>query len=137
MRDDLQILIIAAAATYPLTPLVRRSSIAIGALHAARSRDVHKEPAPLLGGLAMHGRPGGRLDRRGAASLISEGFPSSRTVVGRRSPAACRLTGSSTTGGAWGRRKLAGHIAAGGILSPAYLPWIRRQAARRCCSNRT
>ena len=56
MRDYLYILIIAAAVTYLLTPLVRRGSIAIGALHAARSRDVHTEPTPLLGGVAMSAR---------------------------------------------------------------------------------
>src|ERR1700733_4366496 len=55
MREYLYILIIAAAVTYLLTPLVRRGAIAINAQHAPRSRDVHTAPTPLLGGLAMYG----------------------------------------------------------------------------------
>ena len=54
MREYLYVLIIAAAVTYILTPLVRRFAIAINAQHAPRSRDVHTAPTPLLGGLAMY-----------------------------------------------------------------------------------
>ena len=53
MKDYLFVLIIAAVVTYLLTPLVRQGAIALHAQHAARSRDVHKDPTPLLGGLAM------------------------------------------------------------------------------------
>ena len=55
MREYGLTLLIAAAVTYLLTPLVRRFAIAVGASHAARDRDVHVEPTPLLGGLAMYG----------------------------------------------------------------------------------
>src|SRR5260370_33099591 len=55
MREYGLTLLIAAAVTYLLTPLVRRFAIAVGASHAARARDVHVEPTPLLGGLAMYG----------------------------------------------------------------------------------
>src|SRR5260221_8017602 len=37
-----------------LTPLARRLAIAGGAIHAARDRDVHIVPIPLLGGLAIY-----------------------------------------------------------------------------------
>src|SRR5216683_2083269 len=47
--------LVAAAVTYLLTPLVRRGAMAAGAMHAGRDRDVHVEPVPLLGGLAMYG----------------------------------------------------------------------------------
>src|ERR1019366_7476088 len=40
--------------TYLLTPLVRRGAVRVGAIHAARDRDVHVVPIPLLGGLAMY-----------------------------------------------------------------------------------
>jgi UDP-GlcNAc:undecaprenyl-phosphate/decaprenyl-phosphate GlcNAc-1-phosphate transferase len=50
----LVLLLLAAATTYLLTPLVRRAAIATGALHVARTRDVHVVPAPLLGGVAMY-----------------------------------------------------------------------------------
>jgi UDP-GlcNAc:undecaprenyl-phosphate GlcNAc-1-phosphate transferase len=55
MREYGLTLLVAAAVTYLLTPLVRRFAVAVGALHAARDRDVHVEPTPLLGGIAMYG----------------------------------------------------------------------------------
>jgi len=55
MREYALTLLVAAAVTYLLTPLVRRFAIAVGASHAPRERDVHTQPTPLLGGLAMYG----------------------------------------------------------------------------------
>ena len=55
MREYLLTVLISAAVTYLLTPLVRRGAMAVGAMHAGRDRDVHIEPVPLLGGLAMYG----------------------------------------------------------------------------------
>ena len=55
VREYLLTVLIAAAVTYLLTPLVRRGAMAVGAMHAGRDRDVHIEPVPLLGGLAMYG----------------------------------------------------------------------------------
>src|SRR5215471_1661153 len=54
MREYVLTLLVAAAVTYVLTPLVRRFAVAVGALHAARDRDVHVVPTPLLGGFAMY-----------------------------------------------------------------------------------
>src|SRR5215467_4724556 len=54
MREYVLTLLVAAAVTYVLTPLVRRFAIAVGAMHAARDRDVHVVPTPLLGGFAMY-----------------------------------------------------------------------------------
>jgi len=47
-------LLMTAAVTYLLTPLVRRLAIRVGAVPAARDRDVHAEPIPRMGGLAMY-----------------------------------------------------------------------------------
>ena len=55
LREYVLTLLVTAAVTYLLTPLVRRGAIAVGAMHAARDRDVHVVPIPLLGGLAMFG----------------------------------------------------------------------------------
>ncbi len=55
MREYALIVLVTAAVTYLLTPLVRRLAIAGGAIHAARDRDVHIVPIPLLGGLAIYG----------------------------------------------------------------------------------
>jgi UDP-GlcNAc:undecaprenyl-phosphate GlcNAc-1-phosphate transferase len=82
MREYLYILIIAAAVTYLLTPLVRRGAIAINAQHAPRSRDVHTAPTPLLGGLAMYGGLVAALLVADRLSYLRQAFPSSRTVGG-------------------------------------------------------
>ncbi|HET9897691.1 MAG TPA: MraY family glycosyltransferase [Streptosporangiaceae bacterium] len=47
-------LLVSAAITYLLTPLVRRTAIKIGAVPAARERDVHAVPIPRMGGIAMY-----------------------------------------------------------------------------------
>jgi len=48
------ILLVTAAVTYLLTPLVRKTAIRIGAAPPVRDRDVHVEPIPRMGGLAMY-----------------------------------------------------------------------------------
>ena len=54
MREYALVLLVTAAVTYVLTPLVRRVAVATGAMHEPRDRDMHKQPTPLLGGLAMY-----------------------------------------------------------------------------------
>ena len=128
MRDYLYILIIAAVVTYLLTPMVRRASISIGALHAARSRDVHSEPTPLLGGVAMYAGLVAGLLIAERLRYLQQAFPSPRTVIGLLL-AGGLLVLIGIIDDRWGMSavsKLAGQIAAGGILvwSGAYLPWI-------------
>jgi UDP-GlcNAc:undecaprenyl-phosphate GlcNAc-1-phosphate transferase len=53
MRDYALPLLITVTVTYLLTPLVRRLAIKVGAVFAARDRDVHAAPIPRMGGLAM------------------------------------------------------------------------------------
>src|SRR5437868_2928639 len=55
MSEYVITLLAAAAVTYILTPVVRRFAVAVGAMHAARERDVHEMPTPLLGGFAIYG----------------------------------------------------------------------------------
>ena len=55
MREYVLVLLVTAAVTFLLTPLVRRFAVATHAIHAPRARDTHTEPTPLLGGLAMYG----------------------------------------------------------------------------------
>src|ERR1035441_7316972 len=99
-------LLLTAAVTYLLTPLVRRGAIAVGAIHAARDRDVHVVPIPLLGGLAMYGGLAAGLLLAGGL-IVAVGFVDDR----------------------WGLNpvsKLAGQVAAGAILvwSGAQLGWL-------------
>src|SRR3984885_8697131 len=128
MREYLFILIIAAAVTSLLPPLVRRGAIAMNAQHAARSRDVHKEPTPLLGGLAMYGGLVAGLLVAEQLSYLQQAFPSPRTVNGLLLAGAL-LVCVGIVDDRWGLgaiSKLAGQIAAGGIVvwSGAYVPWI-------------
>jgi len=128
MREYLFILIIAAAVTYLLTPLVRRGAIAMNAQHAARDRDVHKAPTPLLGGLAMYGGLCAGLLVAGRLTYLQQAFPSSRTVDGLLL-AGGLLVIVGIVDDRWGMgaiSKLAAQIAAGGIVawSGAYLNWI-------------
>ncbi|WP_254878801.1 MraY family glycosyltransferase [Streptomyces sp. NA04227] len=53
MREYLLTLCITAAVTYLLTGPVRKFAIVAGAMPEVRARDVHKEPTPRLGGIAM------------------------------------------------------------------------------------
>ena len=53
MREYLLCLLAAAAVTYLTTPLVRKLAIRSGAMAEVRDRDVHDEPTPRWGGLAM------------------------------------------------------------------------------------
>ncbi|MFB9515754.1 MraY family glycosyltransferase [Streptomyces purpureus] len=53
MRDYLLTLCVTAAVTYLLTGPVRKFAIAAGAMPEIRARDVHREPTPRLGGIAM------------------------------------------------------------------------------------
>jgi UDP-GlcNAc:undecaprenyl-phosphate GlcNAc-1-phosphate transferase len=128
MREYLYILMIAAAVTYLLTPLVRRGAIAIDAQHAPRSRDVHMAPTPLLGGLAMYGGLVAALLVADRLSYLQQAFPSSRTIVGLLL-AAGLLVVIGIVDDRWeigAIPKLAGQIAAGGIVawSGAFLGWI-------------
>jgi UDP-GlcNAc:undecaprenyl-phosphate GlcNAc-1-phosphate transferase len=45
---------LAAAVAYVLTPIVQRAALRYGAAHAPRARDVHTEPVPRWGGVAIY-----------------------------------------------------------------------------------
>jgi UDP-GlcNAc:undecaprenyl-phosphate GlcNAc-1-phosphate transferase len=53
MREYLLTLLIAAALTYMLTPLIRSFAIKLNAVAAVRDRDVHTQTTPRWGGVAM------------------------------------------------------------------------------------
>jgi UDP-GlcNAc:undecaprenyl-phosphate/decaprenyl-phosphate GlcNAc-1-phosphate transferase len=122
------IVLVTAAVTYLLTPLVRRGAIAARAMHAARDRDVHVVPIPLLGGLAIYGGL--------AAGLMVAGqlTPLRTVLAGNRTAAGLLLAGGlivvvGMVDDRWGLSpisKLAGQAAAGGILywSGAQLGWL-------------
>ncbi len=59
MREYLLVFLVAGTVTYLLTVVAREIAIRTGAVAKVRDRDVHAEPIPYLGGLAMLGGLGG------------------------------------------------------------------------------
>jgi UDP-GlcNAc:undecaprenyl-phosphate/decaprenyl-phosphate GlcNAc-1-phosphate transferase len=128
VREYVLALLLAAATTYLLTPLVRRGAIATNAMHAARARDVHVQPTPLLGGVAIYGGLAAGLLVANQLSYLRAAFPSSRTVPGLLL-AGGLLVVTGIIDDRWGMgaiSKLAAQVAAGGILvwSQIVLSWV-------------
>src|SRR5215831_17503019 len=128
MSEYVLTLLAAAAVTYILTPLVRRFAIAVGAMHAARERDVHKMPTPLLGGFAIYGGLAAALLLASRLSGLNSVFTETNMEKG------LLLAGGLVVimgfvDDRWGMgalSKLAGQIAAGVILvwSGAEITWL-------------
>ena len=55
MREYILVFLVAASVTYLLTVIAREIALRAGAVAKVRDRDVHDEPIPYLGGLAMLG----------------------------------------------------------------------------------
>jgi UDP-GlcNAc:undecaprenyl-phosphate GlcNAc-1-phosphate transferase len=128
MHEYVLTLLAAAAVTYLLTPLVRRFAIAVGALHAARDRDVHVVPTPLLGGFAMYGG-------LAAGLLVASQLPGLNSAFAETNMSKGLLLAGGLVAlmgfvdDRWGMgalSKLAGQIAAGVILvwSGAEVTWL-------------
>jgi UDP-GlcNAc:undecaprenyl-phosphate GlcNAc-1-phosphate transferase len=130
MHEYVLTLLGAAAVTYFLTPLVRIFAIRVGALHAARDRDVHVAPTPLLGGFAMYAG-------LAAGLLVASRLPGlSSAFVDNNMAKGLLLAGGlivvmGFVDDRWGMgaiSKLAGQVAAGVILvwsgaEVTWLPW--------------
>jgi UDP-GlcNAc:undecaprenyl-phosphate/decaprenyl-phosphate GlcNAc-1-phosphate transferase len=128
MREYLLVMLVAAAVTYLLTPLVRRGAVLVGAQHIPRGRDVHNKPTPLLGGLAMYGGLAAGLLVTQRLSYLEQAFPPGRYVSGLLL-AGGLLVIVGIIDDRWGMgaiTKMAGQVAAGGILiwSGVEIPWI-------------
>ena len=128
MSEYVITLLAAAAVTYILTPVVRRFAIAVGAMHAARERDVHELPTPLLGGFAIYGGLVVALLLASRLSGLTSVFTETNMAKG------LLLAGGLVVimgfvDDRWGMgalSKLAGQVAAGVILvwSGAEIPWL-------------
>jgi len=129
VREYALVVLVTAAVTYVLTPLVRRVAIAGGAIHAARDRDVHVVPIPLLGGLAIYAGVAAGLIVAARVSPMDGLFQGSP----RMAPGLLLAGGLIALVGAVDDRwrlgpmvKLVGQAGAGGILvwSGAQLSWL-------------
>jgi UDP-GlcNAc:undecaprenyl-phosphate GlcNAc-1-phosphate transferase len=130
MREYLLVLVVTAAVTFLLTPLVRRLAVGTHAIHAPRARDTHTEPTPLLGGLAMYGGLVAGLIVASRLTSLQDPFK----AVGSKTGIGLLLAGAFVVvvgfiDDRWGLSaisKLAGQVAAAGILvwSGQSLPWL-------------
>lgn len=119
MREYLLCLLAAAAVTYLLTPLARALAVRIGAMAQVRDRDVHDEPTPRLGGLAMLG---GLL----VGLLLASKLPMMRSVFETENAPVALLSGAAIIvvlgiiDDKWGLdapTKLAGQVLAAGVMA--------------------
>jgi UDP-GlcNAc:undecaprenyl-phosphate GlcNAc-1-phosphate transferase len=129
VRDYLLTLLVAAAVTYVLTPVVRRFAIMVGAIkQQPRERDVHTAPVPLIGGVAMY-------LGLAAALLVANQIPQLHdSIAGTGMISGLLLAGGLVVvigfiDDRWGMNaltKAAGQVAAGGILvaTGAQLNWL-------------
>jgi UDP-GlcNAc:undecaprenyl-phosphate GlcNAc-1-phosphate transferase len=130
MREYLLVLVVTAAVTFLLTPLVRRLAVGTRAIHAPRARDTHTEPTPLLGGLAMYGGLVAGLIVASRLTSLQDPFK----AAGSKTGIGLLLAGAFVVvvgfiDDRWGLSaisKLAGQVAAAGILvwSGQSLPWL-------------
>jgi UDP-GlcNAc:undecaprenyl-phosphate/decaprenyl-phosphate GlcNAc-1-phosphate transferase len=119
VKDYVLTLLVAAAVTYLLTPLVRRVAIRFGAMHAPRERDVHTVPVPRMGGVAMYvGLAAGLLVASRVPQLRSNAFAQPGLVNGLLLAGGV-LVVIGIIDDRWGLSALAkgaGQVAAGAIL---------------------
>jgi UDP-GlcNAc:undecaprenyl-phosphate/decaprenyl-phosphate GlcNAc-1-phosphate transferase len=119
VKDYVLTLLVAAAVTYLLTPLVRRVAIRVGAMHAPRERDVHTVPVPRMGGVAMYaGLAAGLLVASRIPQLRSNAFAQPGLVNGLLLAGGV-LVVIGIIDDRWGLSALtkgAGQVAAGAIL---------------------
>lgn len=118
MREYLLTLLVTAAITYMLTPLVRRLAVKFGAVIPARDRDVHVGPIPRMGGLAIYlGVAAGLLVAFEMVPLRNA-FPGSGLIFGLLG-AGGLIVLLGIVDDRWGISaigKLAGQVVAAGIL---------------------
>ncbi|RZS87109.1 UDP-GlcNAc:undecaprenyl-phosphate GlcNAc-1-phosphate transferase [Motilibacter rhizosphaerae] len=128
MRSYLLTALVAATVTYLLVPLVRRAAVAAGAMTPVRERDVHSEPVPRGGGLAM-------LGGLAVALLVASRLPLVDEVFRDTSDPEALLSGATLitllglADDKWGLdplTKLAGQCVAAGVmvLQGVQLLWL-------------
>jgi UDP-GlcNAc:undecaprenyl-phosphate/decaprenyl-phosphate GlcNAc-1-phosphate transferase len=118
VRNYLLTLFVAAAATYLLTPLVRRAALSWNVLAPVRSRDVHATPTPRMGGLAMFGGLLAALLVASQLPLLRQVFVQSRDWLAVLSGAAvvCLLGMADDRWDLDAVTKLAGQVLAAGVM---------------------
>jgi len=112
------ILLVTAAVTYVLTPLVRQAAIRFGAVLPARDRDVHAAPIPRMGGVAMYAGLAAGLLLATRLVPLRDNLPGTGIVSGLLE-AGGLIVLVGVIDDRWGISaigKLAGQVAAAGVL---------------------
>ena len=128
MRDYILTLLVAAAVTYFLTPLVRRVAIRFGAIHAPRERDMHTIPVPRMGGVAMYAGLAAGIFVAYQIPQLRDSFAPTGMTLGLLL-AGGLLVAIGVVDDRWGMSaitKAAGQVAAGAILvaTGTQLNWL-------------
>jgi UDP-GlcNAc:undecaprenyl-phosphate/decaprenyl-phosphate GlcNAc-1-phosphate transferase len=128
VKDYILTLLVAAAVTYMMTPLVRRAAVRFGAMHAPRERDVHTVPVPRGGGVAMYLGLAAGLFVADQIPQLRSAFGSTGMVQGLLL-AGGLLVAIGVVDDRWGMSaltKAAGQVAAGAILvaTGTQLNWL-------------
>ncbi|MER5744537.1 MraY family glycosyltransferase [Streptomyces sp. NPDC002225] len=121
-------LFVTAAVTHLLTAPIRKFAIAIGVVPEVRARDVHREPTPRLGGMAMFG---GLL----AGLLVASHLPQLEEIFTQSSTPRALLSGATlicllgVLDDKWGVDalvKLGGQVLAAGVMvfQGLTIPWL-------------
>lgn len=102
LRELALVRLTAAIITYFATGWVRVFAIRVGAVAYPRERDVHVQPIPRMGGLAMYIGVAVAVLLASQLPALNRGFVYSTGMPRWSSPAASSCWwASSTTGGAW------------------------------------
>lgn len=119
MREYVLCLLAAAAVTYLLTPVVRRIALRFGVMAEVRDRDVHDEPTPRLGGLAMVGGLLVGILLASKLPMMGAVFEGSNTAIALLSGVAI-IVALGIVDDKWGLdapTKLAGQVLAAGVMA--------------------
>jgi len=131
VKEYLLTLLVTAAVTYMLTPLVRRVAIKAGAVKQVRDRDVHVIPIPEFGGLAMYAGLAAGILVAGQITPLNSVFSGNTTISTETGLllAGALIVVIGVVDDRWGMSpisKLAGQVAAGVILvaSGCEITWL-------------
>jgi UDP-GlcNAc:undecaprenyl-phosphate GlcNAc-1-phosphate transferase len=128
VKDYVLTLLVTAAVTYMLTPLVRRLARRMGAIKEPRDRDVHTAAVPTIGGLAMYGGLAAGLLVADQIKQLRDGFANTGMVSGLLLAGGLLVVVGIIDDrfGLSPLMKAAGQVAAGGILvaTGTQLNWL-------------
>ncbi len=118
MRAYILMVLVAASVTYVLVGPVRLVAGRVGAITPVRDRDVHAQPVPRLGGLAMYGGLAAALLIASRLPLLGDIFARSRDAYGLLGGGAviCLLGAADDIWDIDWVTKLAGQVLAAGVM---------------------